>query len=243
MTDTGPRPEDAENINPDEIVPDYTRVGFKDLRRLCTARGIPADGNAATLVEKLRAWDVQHGKEVDLSALDDSDPDIDLTGDDLGVSPAAPEASARPEPPVGAGEAASAPAPTGSQQISVPDGGAVTSAAPAVVVVADPDAPQGPPQAAGLRGKPNLSTREGLVKVGEGHGAAAVYGYRMEFPHGYREITDGDHFAYIADTHAAAQKAGHQTKGGITIGERVGFGVDADGRRTVIYQVNLKRQR
>jgi len=229
MSDTGPRPGDIDSVNPDEIVPDYSRVGFKDLRKLCAARGIPGDGNAAALIEKLRQHDAQHGKDVDLSALDDSDPDLDLLGDDLA-----------PERPVGAGEAASASAPTGIT--GLPEGAVVTAAAPAITVIPDPDSPHNVPVAADKRGRANLTARQGLVKVGEGHGAAAAYAYRMEFPHGYREVTDGDHFAYIADTHATAQAAGHQTKGGVTVGERIGFGVDADGRRTVIYQVALKRQ-
>jgi hypothetical protein len=68
-----------------------------------------------------------------------------------------------------------------------------------------------------------------------------VRAFRAEFPLGPRELTDVDHMRFIADTHALAHQAGYATKGGITIGERVGYGIDADGGRTIIYQVPVKR--
>lgn len=241
MTDERQERHDAESYDvdptseaPEEVVPDYSRVGFRGLQALCKERGIPGDGNSAALIEKLKAWDAQHGKDVDLTAAED----IDLLADDEDT----------PERPAGAGEAASASAPVGDLPdlakgaITYPDGGTVTSAAPAVVVYSDPDQSSGLPAATNRAGKPDLSVRTGLVRVGQGHGAAEVRAYRLELPHGPREITDNDHFAYIAETHAAAQAAGHVTKGGVTVGERVGYATDADGRRTVIYQVPLKRQ-
>jgi len=225
MTDI---PPDRDTL-PDEIPPDYTRLGFRELQRLVKSRELPADGNAVQLVEKLRAWDAEHGKEPDLTVPDaDEEDDFDLLADD---EPA-------PEQPPGGEGGASLPSP--------PDGpvlGTMTSAAPAVVVVAaDPDAPATPP--AMLRhGTPNMAARDGVVKVGETHTAAEVRAYRREYVIGDRELTDVDHFRYIAETHAAAATEGLVTKGGTTIGERVGFGRDADGRRTAIYQVPLRRVR
>lgn len=254
------RPDGAD----EEVVPDYSRVNFRALQALCKDRGIPGDGNSIALVEKLKAWDAQHGKDVDLSAADRAEQveftpveegEIDLLADDDDAHPGIPES------PVGGEEAASASSPTGAPTAgedvigvgtaqpsgvypaSLPAGGSVTSAAPAVVVYSDPEQSKGLPRASGHSGKPDLSTRSGLVKVGEGHGAAEVRAYRAEFPHGHREVTDRDHFAYIAEAHAAAHAAGHETKGGGTVGERVGFGVDASGQRTVIYQVPIKRTR
>lgn len=223
---------------PEEVVPDYSRVGFKALRALCKDRGIPADGSVVELIEKLKAYDAQHGKDVDLTAADGAEAEeFDLLADDE-------DDTATPESPVGGGEAASAPPPTGAlPTITVPDTGTVTSAAPAVVVYTAKDEPQGLRRASGHGGRPDLTVKNGLVKVGEGHGAAEVRGFRREYPHGARELTDGDHYTYIADTHAAAHAAGHQTKGGATVGERVGYSTDADGRRTVVYQVAVKRQR
>lgn len=231
---------------PEEVVPDYSRVGFRALQALCKDRGIPGDGNSVALIEKLKLWDAQHGKDVDLSGVDE---------DPLGLDDDEPT----PESPVGGGEAASASSPTGAPTAgedvigvgtaspaglftNLPPGASVTSAAPAVIVMADPNEPKGLPRATTQTGKADLTVRDGLVKVGEGHGAAEVRAYRREYPHGHRELTDSDHFMYIAETHAAAHAEGLQTKGGATVGERVGYGADADGRRTVIYQVPLKRQ-
>jgi hypothetical protein len=228
MTDI---PPDRDTL-PDEIPPDYTRLGFRELQRLVKSRELPADGNAVQLVEKLRAWDAEHGKEPDLTVpdADEDDDGFDLLADD--------DDEPAPEQPPGGEGGASLPSP--------PDGpvlGTVTSAAPAVVVVAaDPDAPATPP--AMLRhGTPNMAARDGVVKVGETHTAAEVRAYRREYVIGDRELTDVDHFRYIAETHAAAAAEGLTTKGGTTIGERVGFGRDADGRRTAIYQVPLRRVR
>ena len=103
-----------------------------------------------------------------------------------------------------------------------------------------PDQSKGLPSA-GRDGR-DLTVKNGLVRVGEGHGAAEVRAFRYEIPIGPRDVSDGDHFAYIAEAHAAAAAAGYPTKGGATVGERVGYAADATGRRTVIYQVPLKRQ-
>lgn len=214
----------ATEVDPDEVVPDYSRVGFKDLQKLCKARSIPGDGNAAALVDKLKQWDLVNGRTVDLSALDDSDPDFDPLADE----PAAPEQ------PAGGGEAASAPSPTGPAPFTdlpmVKD-----PEVPAVAVRADPEEPK--PK----RGQPNLSTRSGLVTLGEGSRGPSR-AFRMEFPLGSHELSDVDHFRFIADTHGYAQAAGYTTRGGSTIGERVGYAADANGHRTVIYQVTLKRE-
>lgn len=68
--------------------------------------------------------------------------------------------------------------------------------------------------------------------------------YRMQFPApGDGPIPDDEHFAYIARTRAAAVDSGHAPKGGETIGSRVGFSTDADGNRTVVYEIPLKRSR
>ncbi len=235
-TDTSP--EGAQAGADEEIVPDYSRVGFRDLQKLCKVRGLPGDCKGPELIERLKAYDAQHGRKVDLTLPEGEEVDLLADDDDT------------PERPAGTGEAAPEPVPVGSTLVYVDgpgfvtgDGGTVTSAAPAVIVYADADQPTGLPLATTRGGKADLSVRNGAVKVGQGHGAAEVRAYRMEYPHGPREVTDNDHFTYIAETHAAAQAAGHETKGGVTIGERVGFGADADGRRTVVYQVPLKRQK
>jgi hypothetical protein len=242
----------------EEVVPDYSRVGFRALQALCKDRGLPGDGNSITLIERLKAWDAQHGTDVDLSAAENLPPAAE-EDDPLGLDD--PEDDGAPESPVGGEEAASPSSPTGAPTAgedvigvgtmqpsgvypaNLPAGGSVTSAAPAVVVYSDPDAPKGLPRASGQGGRADLTVKNGLVKVGEGHGAAEVRGFRHEIPIGTREITDNDHFAYIAEAHAAAHAAGHQTKGGATVGERVGYGRDANGARTAIYQVALKRVR
>lgn len=232
MTDptAGPTPAevDADGVAPaQETVPDYTRVGFRDLQRLCKARGLSGEGKAADLVERLRAQDEAKGQSVDLSALDslpDDDDEIDLLADDE-PEPAGPPAdgAAASEPSAGPVEATQQPA-------------TATSAAPAMDIRADPDVP--PP----ARGRAPDLTTDGIVKVGQGFGAAAAYGYQMAYPVGPYEISDLEHFRMIADTHAAAQVAGHTTRGGATVGERIGFGADANGRRTAIYRVAVKRK-
>ena len=239
----------------EEVVPDYSRVGFKDLQRLCKARGIPGDGNTSTLIGKLQAWDDTHGTGVDLSPLDDAEPDedeIDLLGDD---DPA-------PEAPADGGEAASAPPsagpavpvvhagqpgtpevgvtaagghPTG---VNIPELATAMPGAPAVTVV--DGTTDGPPRAAGRRGVPNLSATTGVVSTGDTpRGPARAY--RAEFMIGDHTITDEDHFRFIAETHVKAAAEGKATKGGATIGERIGFGM-RNGMRTAIYQVPLRRE-
>jgi hypothetical protein len=246
MTETPAAGADLENP-PAEIVPDYTRLGFRDLQRLCKARKLPGDGKTPELIERLRAYDAQNGLEVNVDL-----PEVDLLAEDEDDTPA------QEQPPADVA-AASAPSaggagPTTNLPPAVPASGTTTAApaqvdnfrlmgAPAVTVTGAPDEPSGLPRATTQTGKPDLSVHDGLVKVGEGHGAAEVRAFRREYTHGPREVTDSDHFGYIADTHAAAQAAGLATKGGITVGERVGFGADADGRRTVIYQVPIKRQK
>lgn len=217
---------------PDEIVPDYSRLGFRDLRAKCKDRGIPADGTHADLIEKLKAWDAEHGADVDLSLPEPTDDDVDLLADDEDddeTSAGGGEDASLTPPPADLPDLAPAPTPT------MPE-------APAVTVVAAGGSDKLPP--AMLRHNvPNLAARTGVVKVGEGHGAAEVRGFRYEVLVGDREITDVDHFRWIAEARAAARAAGYETKGGETNGERVGYGTDADGRRTAIYQVPLKRQR
>jgi hypothetical protein len=228
MSDTAtPEGLDGAPAPEEEVVPDYSRVGFKALRALCKNRGLPADGTVVELIEKLKAYDAQHGKEVDLSAaenLPDDEEEVDLLADD--------------ESPGGGGEAASTPPPPG---FNLPEGGSVTSAAPAVVIISAPGESKRLPSA-GRDGRPDMTVKNGVVRVGEGHGAAEVRAFRYEIPIGHRDVNDNDHFAYIAEAHAAAQAAGYPTKGGSTVGERVGYATDADNRRTVIYQVPLKRQ-
>lgn len=250
MSDITPL-EGADQLADEEVVPDYSRVGFRALQALCKDRGIPGDGNSIALIEKLKLWDAQHGKDVDLSAAENLPPEEEVDLLDLDDD--------APESPVGGGEAASASSPTGAPTAGedvigvgttatagiitgLPEGASITSAAPAIVVRADPEQAKGLPAATTQTGKPDLTVKGGQVRVGQGHGAAEVRAFRAEYTHGPREITDNDHFTYIAETHAAAQAQGLTTKGGVTVGERVGFGVDSDGRRTVIYQVPLKRQ-
>lgn len=243
MTSPSDTPNPGSPVRPDasspdeEVVPDYSRLGFRDLRKLCTARDIPADGTVTQLIEKLKAADAAKGLEVDDVPDDD---EFDLLGDE-------------PGPPTAAGEAASPPAavrPSASDDLAgpavdVPPEVGTTPAMPAVrVVAAEGETGALPPATVGVKGnRPNLNARTGLVKVGESHGAAEVRGFRWEFVVGSHELTDADHFRYIAETHAQAAAQGLATKGGITVGERVGFSADADGRRTAIYQVPLKRVR
>lgn len=242
-TDT---PNPGSPVRPDasspdeEVVPDYSRIGFKELRRLCTKREIPADGTVTQLIEKLKAADAAKGLKVD--DVPDSMPDddeFDLLGDDA------------QEQPTAAGEAASDPAaarPSAADDLAGPAVGVApevgtTPEMPAVrVVAADGETGAVPPAThPGKAHRPNLAARTGRVKVGEASGAAAAYGFRWEFVIGQHEISDNDHFGFIASTHAQAAAAGYVTKGGQTIGERVGFTTDADGRAVVIYQVPLKR--
>lgn len=216
----------------EEIVPDYSRLGFRDLRKLVKARGMPADGRQPELIDKLKAWDAEHGQEPDLTVPDDDD-EVDLLADDepahVPVAPVPfPTAPTTPAPAPTVTETFT-PAPTPGQQ--TPTGGGEGASVPP---------PGGLPRAADDRGRADLSAREGVVRVGEGY-IADVRGYRHEFLIDGRDITDDDHFRFIAETHQAAQRAGYQTKGGIGIGQRIGY-ADRDGRRTVIYQVPLRRQ-
>lgn len=246
MTETpadATRPDDPDGIG--EVVEDYSRVGFRKLQALCKARNIPADGTGPQLIEKLKAWDAQRGTSVDTSLPDEPDPPTDdepdlLADEDI---PAPPDSGDNPshatdpalqQPPVG-GEAASA-SPTGGQHPHR------SPATPAIVVQAAEGEPGGLPRALIRHGVPNMAAKSGPVKVGEAHGAAEVRAFRAEFPV-YGEINDVDHFRFIAEAHHLAWAAGLATKGGVTVGERVGFSTDADGRRTAIYQVPLKRAR
>lgn len=225
-----PAAEAAEGVKPD-----YSRLGFRELQQLAKSRHLPGDGSTIDLVNKLKAYDVQHGLEVD-TTVPDGDDEVDLLADDPDPNetvdkpsePIAPPAPAdKPSNPTPEAPPVRAETPTG--------GGEVASAPP----------PAGPalPAANDQRGRADLATKAGLVGVGEGHGGTAVRAFRQEFPLGPHEITDVMHFRYIADTHGYARAAGYETKGGLTIGERVGYGVDADGHRTVIYQVPLRRTR
>jgi hypothetical protein len=257
MTDETTTP-DLDPDAPEEIVPDYSRVGFRQLQALCKARGIPADGKAPDLIDKLKARDAQHGLAVDTDVPDADEDEVDLLADDM---PAQPDSTSTqstahtldapapshadeparntagdttPESPAGDGPGASLPSPVGTP----------TPGAPAVVTVpADPAAATGLPPSTVRNGRPNLAIRDGIVKVGEGHGAAEVRAYRREYVIGQRDISDTDHARFIEETHAAAHAEGLATKGGVTIGERVGYATDANNQRTAIYQVPLKRQR
>lgn len=77
---------------------------------------------------------------------------------------------------------------------------------------------------------------------GEPAGRTGLFGstYRVEYPLGNREIDDPYHYHLIGETQAAAQAAGHHPKGGIGIGQRLGYGADANGRRTVVYEVPVR---
>lgn len=229
---TPARPDDPEGLG--EVVEDYSRVGFKQLRALCKIRGLPGDGTGPQLIERLKAWDAQRGAPVD-TTLPDADDEPDLLADDDDIpSPPVPDnpphAPAAQQPPVD-GEAASA-----------PSTGGLRPETPAIVVQAAEGEEPGLPRASIRQGAPNMAAKSGQVRVGEAHGAAEVRAYRAEFPV-YGELSDVDHFRFIAETHAMAHAEGLATKGGTTVGERVGFSQDADGRRTAIYQVPLKRAR
>jgi hypothetical protein len=66
--------------------------------------------------------------------------------------------------------------------------------------------------------------------------------YRREF-YPDRLLDDAYHRHLIAETHHAANAAGHATRGGLTIGHRVRYDQDAAGKQTVVYEVYLARQR
>jgi len=240
-------PADTPNhATDDELVPDYSRLGFRDLRKLCSTRGIPADGTQVQLIEKLKADDARRGltqddvpsaEEIDL--LDDLDEPAEQPtaagAGDAAASGATPPAAARPS----ASDDLAGPAVGRAPEIGNSPG------APAITTVAADGETGAVPSAiiGGKTGRPNLTARTGQVRVGEALGAAEVRAFRWEFVIGPHEVTDNDHFRMIAETHAQAAAAGLTTKGGITVGERVGFAADADNRRTAIYQVPLKRQR
>ena len=67
--------------------------------------------------------------------------------------------------------------------------------------------------------------------------------FRVEYVRGGRnpEADDGVHFFFINETRAAAAAAGLRPRGGINIGRRIGYGVDATGARTVVYEVSVKQ--
>jgi len=224
---SGADPADADTT--EEIVPDYSRLGFRDLRKLVKSRGMPADGRQPELIDKLKAWDAEYDQAPDLT-VPEGDDEFDLLADDepghAPVAPAPPPATPNPAP-----TATEPPTPAPGLGAQAPTGGGEGASAPP---------PGGLPRAADDRGRADLSAREGVVRVGEGY-IADVRGFRHEFLIDGRDITDDDHFRFIAETHQAAQRAGYQTKGGIGIGQRIGY-ADRDGRRTVIYQVPLRRQ-
>ncbi len=202
----------------DEVVPDYSRVGFKALRVLCKDRGIPGDGNSIALIERLKAWDAQHGKSVDLSAVENLDPD-ESDDDPLGLDD--PDDSPNNLDPILPAPVMTEPGCTHPKCIlDHPHVG------PAILAPA-PESPAGGGEAASAPPPTGAPARE----------------YRHEITIGPRDVSDADHFAYIAEAHAAAHAAGYETLGGATVGHRVGYGVDSDGHRTVIYQVSLRRRR
>lgn len=251
MTDAiAPAPDDTPA---EDFVPDYSRVGFKDLQKLCKHRGIPGDGNTVALIDKLRAWDAQHGRAVDLSVLerpDEPEEEVDLldeVGDDAPQAPADGEAEAASPSPPSAGQLTVQPgtpevgatAASGGVGLTTPAPSSYTSAGPAVTVRADvgATAPAAPQR---RRGEPDLSVHEGPYTIGES--PAGPNRFRAEFLIGNHELTDEEHFRYIAETHARAAAAGYATKGGNTVGERVGFYPGSAGR-VAVYQVTLSRRR
>jgi len=254
MSDTPIPPSGDEVEGPPP--PDYSRLGFRELQRLVKARGLNAEGKSVDLIEKLKAFDAEHGLDVntEVPAGAEDDDEVDLLADDLNDSatrhtPDKAAQEATPAEPLthiqttgGGGDASPAPPPATTPETDTPAPVGVGPATPAVAVVSDPDAPKGLPPAY-IRSRPNMAVRDGVVKVGEGHGAAEVRAFRRQFVIGPRDIGDSEHVKYIEDTHAAAHAAGYETKGGITVGERIGYATDAAGMRTAVYQVPLRRQR
>jgi hypothetical protein len=250
MTTTDDTANPASSVRPDasspddEFVPDYSRLGFRDLRKLCTAREIPADGTVTQLIEKLKAADAAKGLKVDDVPDDD---EFDLLADEQptaagggGPVPAASAAGASPP-------AAARPSATddlAGPAIGVAPEVGTTPEVPAVRVISA-DTGEVVPRATlpGKAHRPDLGVQTGRVKVGEASGAAAAYAFRWAFVIGNHDVSDNDHFVFLAETHAQAAAAGHATKGGQTVGERIGYAYDADHRRVAIYQVPLKRQK
>jgi len=243
MTSSTPTsPSEADlNPNPDEIVPDYSRIGFKDLRALCKLREIPADGNGPALIEKLKAFDAQHGLAVDTTVPEGAgnDDEIDLLADEdetPGTSTPAPESESEPEPARELAPVATEPGCL--HPLCILDH---PHAGPAVLAV--PPTPPAPLET------PAETPPGGVAEVaspspspgGPAGVTADARTFRSTFVIGRHDITDDDHFRMIADTHAAAAAAGLQTKGGITVGSRIGYSVDGNGQRTTTYEVLLRR--
>lgn len=248
---------ESDSTPTEEFVPDYSRLGFKDLQKLCKSRGISADGNTIALIDKLRVWDAEHDRAVDLSALDEPDGEevdlLDMVGDDAPQAPADGEAEAASPSPPSAGQLAVQPgtpevgatAASGGVGLTTPAPSSYTSAAPAVAVRAAVGM-AAPAAQHRRRGEPDLTVHEGPYMLGEPRDAdgspARPNRFRAEFPIGNHELTDDEHFRYIAETHARAAAAGYATKGGNTVGERVGYYPGSAGR-VVVYQVTLSRRR
>lgn len=106
----------------------------------------------------------------------------------------------------------------------------VPAPVPQPVVVAPAPGVQSPPVPAAARPTgPDPAVKSGLT--------GSVF--RKEFP-ANRPVDDVQHRHLIAETHAAANAAGHRTRGGLTVGRRVGPSVDSEGRPTVVYEVHVK---
>lgn len=236
----------AEVDGPDgPTPPDYSRLSLRELQKLCKSptRNLPAGGKTIDLINRLKEWDHQNGRDVDLSALDEPDEpeeEVDLLDLDGPVE----TASAEPERPAGAGEVASASTPAGHHAGAGPTVPGDTPPAPPVpnstVTAPSPAAPAmqmaaAPPPKL-RRGQVDLTVRNGPVTDANG----AVKTFRIEFACPPGELSDTQHRLFIAEAHGAAQAAGYATKGGVTIGTRVGYATDADGRRVVVYEVMLK---
>lgn len=239
---TDPAGPPAEGDEEPEFHGDYSQLGFRDLQKLCKARGLLADGKAPELIKKLREHDRVTGSAVDLTVPDvepdgDDGPEIDLLalGDvvpagapDGGEVASAPSSGPSPGLEPGPVERSQVVAfgPTGPALVPPDQGRSVT---PAPIV----------PETAGRRHEErNLTTRGGPVE----NPNREITAYRVEHAVGPRDLIDADHFDLIARTHALAEEAGYRTRGAPTIGTRVGYATGSDGGRTAIYEVSVRRR-
>jgi hypothetical protein len=219
----------------EEFVFDYSRVGRRQLVAMAVHRGLLGSGTNPQLIERLRDWDHAHPDATDAERFPPE------PGQESSQEPARqPERPAAETPAAGGADADQ-----DEQDDEQDDETPTTSEPPAAGAPAAPAA--GPTMFGGiLRGgltdpgpMPTTATA-GVVEAGRTPTAVARM-FRAEFPLGDRSIDDAHHLRLIEETHRLANEAGYQTRGGLTVGHRVGFSSNERGR-TVIYEVHLKRE-
>jgi hypothetical protein len=112
-----------------------------------------------------------------------------------------------------------------------------------------PDAPSEAPGTDTLNPTPEAAQPAGGAASAPAGGSAPTSSlnlpggtFQATFPLGGRAIDDDHHAFLISETHRLAAEAGHQTRGGTTVGHRLGYGVDEHGAQTAVYEVYLRRR-